>query len=150
MMHGREKSDPAIVAMKPTNKAEQSAAESVERRAGTKGNAGQQSDPSTISTRAQLTSAARDLGVELVVFEAQNPAEIDGPLNAIAVARVEAVNVLASPQLNAARHVIIERTRNARLPAIYQFPETINLKTAKALGIDVPALLQQRADEVIE
>jgi hypothetical protein len=31
MMHGREKSDPAIVAMKPTNKAEQSAAESVER-----------------------------------------------------------------------------------------------------------------------
>jgi putative ABC transport system substrate-binding protein len=81
-------------------------------------------DPSTISTRAQLTSAARDLGVELVVFEAQNPAEIDGPLNAIAVARVEAVNVLASPQLNAARHVIIERTRNARLPAIYQFPET--------------------------
>ena len=81
-------------------------------------------DPSTISTRAQLTSAARDLGVELVVFEAQNPAEIGGPLDAIAVAKVEAINVLASPQLNAARHVIIERTRNARLPAIYQFPET--------------------------
>src|SRR6516162_2617740 len=43
MMHGPEKSDPAIVAMKPANKAEQSAAESVERRAGTKGNADQQS-----------------------------------------------------------------------------------------------------------
>ena len=41
MMHGHEKSDPAIVAMKPANKAERSAAESVERRAGTKGNAGQ-------------------------------------------------------------------------------------------------------------
>ena len=43
MMHGHEKSDPAIVAMKLANKAGQPAAELVERRAGTKGNAGQQS-----------------------------------------------------------------------------------------------------------
>ena len=53
MMHGHEKSDPAIVAVKPTNKAERSAAEqsaeesaaaeSVERRAWTKGNADWQS-----------------------------------------------------------------------------------------------------------
>jgi hypothetical protein len=42
MMHGHEKSDLAIVAVKPANKAERSAAELVERRAGTKGNAGQQ------------------------------------------------------------------------------------------------------------
>jgi RNA-directed DNA polymerase len=38
MMHGRGKSDLAIVAGKPTNKAETSAAELVEPRAGTKGN----------------------------------------------------------------------------------------------------------------
>jgi RNA-directed DNA polymerase len=43
MMHGREKSDSAIVVMKPTNKAGQLAAELVERRAGTKGNVSQQS-----------------------------------------------------------------------------------------------------------
>ena len=53
MMHGHEKSDPAVVAMKPANKAEgpsaarpaeeKHAAEPVERRAGTKGNADQQS-----------------------------------------------------------------------------------------------------------
>ena len=42
MMHGREKSDPAIVATKPTNKAGQPAAEPVEPRAGAEGNAGQQ------------------------------------------------------------------------------------------------------------
>ena len=42
MMHGRGKSDEAIVAVKPANKAEQSAAESVERRAETKGNVDQQ------------------------------------------------------------------------------------------------------------
>jgi RNA-directed DNA polymerase len=53
MMHGPEKSDLAILAGKPANKVEQpapersaaklKAAEPVERRAGTKGNAGQQS-----------------------------------------------------------------------------------------------------------
>ena len=43
MMHGREKSDSAIVAGKPTNKAVSTAAEPVEPRAGTKGNARQQS-----------------------------------------------------------------------------------------------------------
>src|ERR1700704_5323307 len=59
MMHGPEKSDPAIVAGKPANKAEQpraersaaepEAAEPVERRAGTKGNASQQSTRRTQS-----------------------------------------------------------------------------------------------------
>jgi group II intron reverse transcriptase/maturase len=43
MMHGQEESDFAIVAVKLMNKAERSAAELVEPRAGTKGNAGQQS-----------------------------------------------------------------------------------------------------------
>src|SRR5205807_9571498 len=59
MMHGHEKSDLAIVAGKPANKAEQSApersaaklnaAELVERRARTEGNAGQQSTRRTQS-----------------------------------------------------------------------------------------------------
>jgi hypothetical protein len=56
MMHGHEKSDPAIVAVKPTNKAERSAAEPAEPRAGTKGNAGQQSTRQTQSW-ARVTCA---------------------------------------------------------------------------------------------
>src|SRR5215469_6813842 len=60
MMHGREKSDLAIVAMKPANKANEPAAEasagavvaeSVERRAGAKGNTHQQS---TYWTQSQV------------------------------------------------------------------------------------------------
>src|SRR5271165_6074657 len=43
MMYGHEKSRSAIVAVKPTNNAERSAAEPVERRAETKGNVDQQS-----------------------------------------------------------------------------------------------------------
>src|SRR5476651_1362007 len=42
-MHGHEKPDSAIVATKPVNKAGKPAAESVQPRAGTKGNASQQS-----------------------------------------------------------------------------------------------------------
>jgi hypothetical protein len=64
MMHGHEKSDPAIVAMKPANKAERSAAELVERRAGTKGNADWQSThwtPEVPSQRAANCENARIL-----------------------------------------------------------------------------------------
>jgi RNA-directed DNA polymerase len=66
MMNGPEKSDPAIVAMKPTNKAgqpaversaaEPNAAEPVEQRARTKGNADQQSTRRTQS-RASVSQA---------------------------------------------------------------------------------------------
>src|SRR6202051_528052 len=54
MMHGRGKSDEAIVAVKPANKAEQSAAEPVERRAETEGNAGQLST-GRIQSRGTVT-----------------------------------------------------------------------------------------------
>ena len=52
MMHGPEKSDPGIVAMKRANKTEQSVAEPVERRAGTKGNVDQQS---TCRTQSRIS-----------------------------------------------------------------------------------------------
>ncbi len=55
-MNGHEKSDSAVVAMKPTNKAGRPAAEPVERRAGTEGNADQQSTHRTQS-RARVTQA---------------------------------------------------------------------------------------------
>ena len=59
MMHGPEKSDPGIVAMKPANKTEQSVAEPVERRAGTKGNADQQSTCRTQSRVSVLQALER-------------------------------------------------------------------------------------------
>jgi hypothetical protein len=58
MMYGHEKSDLAIVAVKPTNKAERSAAELVEPRAGTEGNARQ---PSTRRTPSRV-SVIQDVG----------------------------------------------------------------------------------------
>ena len=81
-------------------------------------------DSTTISSSAQLASAARDLGVELAPFDAQDPDELSRALDAMAAARVEAANVLASPLLNVSRLKIIDRMRDARLPAIYQWPES--------------------------
>ena len=55
-MHDSEKSDSGVVAMKPTNKAGRPAAESVEPRPGTKGNADQQNTHRT-QGRARVTQA---------------------------------------------------------------------------------------------
>jgi RNA-directed DNA polymerase len=55
-MHDQEKSDSGILAMKPTNKAGRPAAEPVERRPGTKGNAEQQSTHRT-QGRERVTQA---------------------------------------------------------------------------------------------
>ena len=49
---------------------------------------------------------------------------IDRALDAIAAAKVEAVNVLASPFLEVSRSEIIARMLDHRLPAIYQWPES--------------------------
>jgi RNA-directed DNA polymerase len=65
MMNGREKSDSAIVAMKPTNKAGRPAAEPVEPRAGTEGNVSQhstcraQNRESVSQALARVRTAAR-------------------------------------------------------------------------------------------
>ena len=64
-MNGHEKSDPIVVAMKPANKAGQPVAERVERRVGTKGNAGQhntrraQNRESVTQALARIRQAAR-------------------------------------------------------------------------------------------
>jgi RNA-directed DNA polymerase len=64
MMHEPEKSDSVVVAAKPTNKAERSAAEPVEQRTETKGNVGQQStrraqDRDSVSQALRVRQAAR-------------------------------------------------------------------------------------------
>jgi putative tryptophan/tyrosine transport system substrate-binding protein len=81
-------------------------------------------DPTTVPTVPEVEKAARDLGIDVVTRPAKNREEIGRALDTMIAARVGAVNVLASPVLNLHRKFIIDRVRQARLPAIYQWPES--------------------------
>jgi putative tryptophan/tyrosine transport system substrate-binding protein len=81
-------------------------------------------DPTTVRNVPQVEKVARDLGIDPVIRPVKNREEIGRALDAMIAARVGAVNVLASPVLDLLRGFIIDRVRQARLPAIYQWPET--------------------------
>jgi putative ABC transport system substrate-binding protein len=74
-------------------------------------------------TQPELATAARLLDLELVAVSVRRLEELTRGLDALEVAHVDAVNVLASPRLAAARASIIDRLNRARLPAIYEWPE---------------------------
>jgi ABC-type uncharacterized transport system substrate-binding protein len=81
-------------------------------------------DPTTIATGPQLESAARALDIALVTARAAEGEEVGRALGELAGAEVGAVNVLASPILDEQRGSIIEQLNRARLPAIFQWPES--------------------------
>jgi putative ABC transport system substrate-binding protein len=80
-------------------------------------------DPTTIDIGAQLASAAQALHLELVTAQAADPAAVARALDQLVAAQIGAVNILASPILDDARALIIERLNRARLPGIFQWPE---------------------------
>ena len=67
------------------------------------GRIGVLADPTVAPQLSDLNVAARTMGVELVLSEARNRDEIVRAIDAMIAARVEAVNILASPALSAAR-----------------------------------------------
>jgi putative ABC transport system substrate-binding protein len=80
-------------------------------------------DPSVAPRVSDLKDAARTMGVEPDFFDARNRSEIAGALEAMVGAGVEVVSVLASPALYTARDLMFPKFEQARLPAIYQWPE---------------------------
>src|SRR5205807_735649 len=84
-------------------------------------------DPPTATKGAldRIEQAAGKIGLSLSVVRVEKPDDVAPGLAALAAAGVEAVQMLASPFLNAQRGVFIERLRAMTLPAMYEWPETV-------------------------
>jgi putative ABC transport system substrate-binding protein len=153
--------------------------------------------PSAASRVSQVQTAARALGVRLVVQNVRTPSDIDMAFASLVRERAGALVVGAGAFLVSRRDQIIALAARNAIPAIYGFREysadgglisygndipdafrragvhtgrilkgdkpadlpveqatkfemVINLKTARALGLDIPVTLLARTDEVIE
>jgi putative tryptophan/tyrosine transport system substrate-binding protein len=71
----------------------------------------------------ELDVASRDLHLDLVMVKVWRIEELTHGLDMLESTHVDAVNVLASPLVAATLPNTIERLNQARLPAIYEFPE---------------------------
>jgi putative ABC transport system substrate-binding protein len=83
-------------------------------------------DPATGTFHlSTLHAAARTLRVELKVHEVRSVEDLNREFEAARAWRAEALNVLASPTLHALRQRIIDQAALNRLPAIYQWEESV-------------------------
>ena len=153
--------------------------------------------PDTGPEIASVQPSAQALGLQLVMFNASTPNEIEAAFVALANRRPDALLVGTDAFLLNRRDDIVARAASLKIPAIYPFREfafagglisygtniansyrqagiytgrilkgdkpadlpvmqptvfelVINMKTANELGIDIPATLHARSNEVID
>jgi putative ABC transport system substrate-binding protein len=73
----------------------------------------------------RLKAAAPKIGLALTVVHVRTIPEIAPALAALAAAGVEAVQFMASPFLNGTRGTFIAAMAKMKLPALYEWPETV-------------------------
>lgn len=102
-------------------------------------------DPQSAVGIQPVEAAGRQLGLELHTAHAQTPAQIDAAFAHARKLRVAGVNVLNSPFLSARHLQIIALAAAARLPAIYQWPESAAAGGLMGYGPNLVALFRQLA-----
>ena len=123
---------------------------------------------------AAIQAAAPSFGVELTTIDVRDAGEIERGVTAFARGSNDGLIVPLDASAILHRDLIITLAARHRLPAVYPdrffvtggglisygpdqtgrsptgYEMVLNLKTAKALGINVPRILLAQADEVIE
>ena len=95
------------------------------------------SDPAnTVPARRQaITDRARTLGVELQTVDVQGAADIAPAFASFRAEGAEAIDILASPLLNALRNELGRLSLDYRLPAICQFREAVEAGCLASYGV---------------
>jgi putative ABC transport system substrate-binding protein len=153
--------------------------------------------PDAVPEIRDVQATAQAIGLQLKMFNASAPSELDAAFAAIAEQCPDALLIGSDPFLLIRREELVALVARLRVPAVYPFREfaaagglvsygtniasayrqagiyagrilkgaipadlpvmqpttfelVINLKTAKALGLDIPPILHARSDEVIE
>lgn len=97
-----------------------------------------------------LAASAQKHGRELVVVRAASASELAPAINEAGKQGAAALNVLSSPMLHLNRRLIIARAAEAKLPAIYQWPETAEEGGLLAYGPSFIDIFRQRAGIVVK
>ena len=96
-----------------------------------------------------LQQGARSRGVELSIFSVKEPKEISSVIGAVKTSGFGAINFLASPLFSLPGtpnyDIVKEAIAAARLPAIFQWPETAEAGSLAAYGPHFTDMFRQRA-----
>jgi putative ABC transport system substrate-binding protein len=102
-------------------------------------------DPNSVVGMQSVEAAGRLLGLVVHAANASTPAQIDAAFATARKLRVAGVNVLNSPFLSANHTRVIELAAQARLPAIYQWPEAARAGGLMGYGPSLIAMFRQLA-----
>jgi putative tryptophan/tyrosine transport system substrate-binding protein len=105
-------------------------------------------EPALARSLPKIKAAAPGFGIDVVFASGQTESEIDAAIKSMIKDRVGAVNVLASANINAFRAHQIAEFERARLPAIYEWPETAEQGGLLGYGPRNTAVFRQIAELV--
>jgi len=89
--------------------------------------------------------AARALGVQLQVVEAQSPAEFDRAFSDMTRARAGALAVLPSPMFTSERERLVDLAAKNRLPTMFPYSEFVDAGGLMAYGANLADLSRRAA-----